>query len=106
MTSDPYQPLDLAAQCNAGVELLAGDQESLVGWQHFHGLPFRVGDGSRAFVAFGPDLNPQALTIPIHAAAHSVIVAHRLLDSQLKVGGPIGETIAEYVFRLSDGSEH
>ena len=89
-----------------GVELLAGDQESRVGLQQFHGLPFRIGDGSRAFVAFGTDLSQQPLTIPIGAAAHSVIVAHRLLGSQLMAGGPIGETVADYVFRLSDGSEH
>jgi hypothetical protein len=106
LTSDPYQPLDLSAYCNAGVELLAGDQESLVGVQQLHGLPFHIGEGSRAFIAFGADLSQKPLTIPIQAAACSVIVAHRLLDSQLMSGGPIGETVADYVFRLSDGSEH
>ena len=108
MTSDAslYQPLDLSAYCNAGVELLAAAQQAWVGPQLFHGLPFRIGEGSRAFLAFGTDLSQKPLTIPIDAAAYSVIVAHRLLGSQLMSGGPIGETVAEYVFRLSDGSEH
>ncbi|HLZ27369.1 MAG TPA: CehA/McbA family metallohydrolase [Chloroflexota bacterium] len=105
MTSDPYQPLDLSAYCNAGIDLLASAGASRVGLQQFHGLPFRVGGGQRAFVAFGPDLNQQPLTIRVDAAAHSVIVAHRLLGSQLMSGGPMGETVAEYIFRLSDGRE-
>jgi len=106
MTSDAYQPLDLSAYCNAGLELLAGDEQSLVGPQVLHGLPFRIGEGSRAFVAFGADTSHEPVTIAIDAPAYSVIVAHRLLGSQLMSGGPMGEIVAEYVFRLSDGSEH
>jgi len=106
LTQDPYEPLDLSAVCNVGVDLLAGDQATYVGMQHFHGLPFRIGAGGRAFVGFGTDLHMQPVTIPIGAAAHRVIVAHRLLGSELQSGGPIGEPVAEYIFRLADGSTH
>jgi hypothetical protein len=104
--SDAYVPIDLSAHCNAGVELLGADQQSRVGLQVLHGLPFLIGQGSRAYVAFGTGLSQAPLTISIAAAAHSVIVAHRLLGSQLMSGGSMGETVAEYVFRLSDGSQH
>jgi hypothetical protein len=106
MTTDVYQPVDLSAYCNAGVELLAGGQQPLTGRQLLHGLPFQIGDGDGAFLAFGADQLQQPLTIAINAAAYSVIVAHRLLGSELMSGGPIGETVAEYVFHLADGSEH
>jgi hypothetical protein len=103
---DVYAPIDLSAHCNAGVELVGGDQEPPIGSQVFHGLPFRIGDRSKAFVAFGTDLNREPVTIPINTAAYSVIVAHRLIGSQLMAGGPIGETVATYVLRLADGTQH
>jgi hypothetical protein len=106
MLSNVYQPVDLGAYCNAGVELVGGDQEPPIGDQVFHGLPFRIGDQRRAFVAFGTELNNAPRRIPIAAKAYSVIVAHRLLDSQLVTGGPVGETVATYIFRLADGSQH
>jgi hypothetical protein len=106
MTEDTYQPLDLSAYRNAGITLLAADQRSCVGAQVLHGLPFLIGESTRAFVAFGTDLNQTPLVIPIQADAHSVIIAHRLLGSRLLFGGPIAEEVADYVFRLSDGSEH
>jgi hypothetical protein len=104
MVSDVYRPVDLSAYCNAGIELLSGDQEPPTGNQVFHGLPFRIGEGRRAFIAF--DSNRPSVTIPIKATACSVIVAHRLLGSQLMAGAPIGDTVAIYVFKLADGTEH
>src|SRR5690349_7439630 len=101
MTTDAYQTVDLAAYCNAGVELLAGQQDPPVGRQVFHGLPFHIGAGQRAFVSFGPDLYQQPVTIQIGARAHAVIVAHRLLGSALSTGGPIGAAVANYTFRLA-----
>jgi hypothetical protein len=32
-----------------------------------------------------------------------VVFAHRLIDSDVLAGGPVGETVAEYVFRYADG---
>jgi hypothetical protein len=106
MSSDVYQPLDLDAYCNAGPELLAADQPPAVGDQVFHGLPFRIGQGDRTFVAFGTDSSQQACTIAIGARAGSIIVAHRLLGSELMAGAPVGEAVATYVIRLADGAEY
>jgi hypothetical protein len=104
MVSDVYRPVDLSAYCNAGVEVIGGEQQPPLGNQVFHGLPFRIGEGRQAFIAF--DSNRAAVTIPIDATAYSVIVAHRLLDSQLMAGKPVGDEVANYVFRLADGATH
>ena len=45
------------------------------------------------------------MTIPINASARRVIIAHRLLDSNLMEGGPLGETVADYLFRMAEGEE-
>ena len=107
MSGDSYQPMDLSPHCNAGVELLGGSSGAPpVGAQVFHGLPFHIGEGSQAFALFGDGGWRQPHSIAINAVAHWVIVAHRLIDSQLMDGGPVGETVATYTFHLSDGSQH
>jgi hypothetical protein len=106
MSLDAYRPLDLSTYYNAGVEVLGADpQPALVGDQLFHGLPFRVGDGERAFALFGPGGHTQPLKLAINARAYSVVVAHRLLGSKLSAGGPLGVPVATYTFSLSDGSK-
>src|SRR6266571_141159 len=106
MVSDVYRALDLSAYYSAGVEVLGGDPNAPLGTQVFHGLPFRIGDGHQAFIAFEADLQRDSVTIPIAASAYSVIVAHRLLGSQLMAGKPIGDEVAHYVFKLADGTQH
>jgi hypothetical protein len=69
-------------------------------------LPFRIGEPARAFVLFGRGGRTELLDIPINATAYCAIIAHRLLESQLLTGGPVGEAVATYTFRLSDGSQH
>jgi hypothetical protein len=101
MTSDVYRPVDLDAYRDAGADVL-GSEKPALGEQRFHGLPFRIGLGERAFVA--PDRAP--VCIALDAMAHTVIIAHRLLGSQLDQGAPVGELVAEYVFHLADGSQH
>ena len=104
MVSDVYTALDLSAFCNADAEILEGDLNPPIGDQVFHGLPFRIGNGRNAYLAF--DQNRTSVTIPIDATAYSVIVAHRLVNSQLMAGAPVGEHVANYVFRLADGTAH
>src|SRR5712691_1753810 len=106
MVSDVYRALDLSAYCNAGVEVLGGDPSPPTGDQVFHGLPFRIGDGRKAFIAFEAGSQRDPVTIPIAATAYSVIVAHRLLGSQLMAGKPIGDEVANYVFKLTHGTQH
>jgi len=106
MVSDVYQALDLSAYYNVGPEVLGGDLHPPIGSQLFHGLPFRIGDAGKAFIAFEADLQRDSVTIPIAATAYSVIVAHRLLGSQLMTGKPVGDEVATYVFVLADGTQH
>ena len=99
-----YEPLDLSKWCNEGASLL-GDEEGAKGPQTFRGLPFLVGgsSGDNCLIALsGSDEN---VTIPIGRKADRVIFAHRMLESELPKGGPLGIEVAEYVFRLGGGEE-
>jgi hypothetical protein len=102
-----YEPVDLSRWCNAPVGLLAGGDESPValGRQTLRGLPFLIGsDGAGGRVLLAPaDIGD--VTVPIGKTAKRVIFAHRLLESKVPDGGPLGATVAEYVFRLVDGRE-
>lgn len=81
-----YQPLDLSALCNAGLDVLGDDSHAPIGSQTFRGLPFLVGsDQSKCFIAF--DSTSENITIPIDQSAQRVVMAHRLLDSNLMEGG-------------------
>ncbi len=97
-----YQPLDLSQLCNAGLEVLGENAGAPIGEQLFRGLPFRINDDSaNCFVAF--DEASRGATIPVRQTATGVIIAHRLLASDLMEGGPLGKPVADYVFRLSGG---
>ena len=102
-----YQPLDLSSWCNAGIEALGEGSEAPVGLQSFRGLPFLVGGESprqdRCLIAL--DGSSSNVTIPVSQSAHNIIFAHRLLESDLLEGGPVGNLVAEYVVHLSGGGE-
>ena len=102
-----YQALDISGSCNAGTDVLGGE-EAGVGHQLMRGLPFLVGpDGgdvsANCFVAL--DGSGGGVTIPIDRQARRVIVAHRLLETRLHEAGAVGNEVATYVFRLSGGGE-
>jgi hypothetical protein len=81
-----YEPVDLSAACNAGVEVL-GDQPGDVplGMVDLRGLPFLI--GSEAPSAERCFLLPAApASVGIGRLARRVIVAHRLLEP----GAPAG----------------
>ncbi|MBI2298723.1 MAG: CehA/McbA family metallohydrolase [Armatimonadetes bacterium] len=105
---DDYLPLDLTPHLNAGPELPPGHPH--LGAVTLRGLPFQIGppdpaaDGQR-FVAAGGSHTLAPLRIPIGRPARHVIIAHRLLASHILEGGPVGELVAEYVFRTA-GGEH
>ncbi|MDQ3811287.1 MAG: CehA/McbA family metallohydrolase, partial [Chloroflexota bacterium] len=102
MSDDGYRVVDLSVFRNAGTEVLPGEQPS-TGLQRLRGLPFQIGDAERAFIGFGDGLGG-TLTIPIESAAHSVLVAHRLLDSNVDQGAPVGMPVADYVFHVEGGA--
>src|SRR4051812_35739437 len=102
-----YQPLDLTALCNAGVDFAGGDASPALGAQLFHGLPFLIGgdepDPARCFLGFAPDAGLGGpITIPISGTARTVLVAHVLLESRLFEGDCVGHVAAHYLFRYTD----
>jgi hypothetical protein len=107
MPPDAYLPVDIAAYRNAGIDVLGGaPPPSVVGDQVFFGLPFQMGEPASAVVLFGPGGHTHPLTIAIGQHARTVLVAHRLLGSQLQAGGPLAEPVATYNFHLQDSSCH
>ena len=101
-----YEPLDLSGLCNAGVAVLGEDQDVAVGRQAFRGLPFLIGRESGegdCFLSCEGSRGP--LTVPIGLEARRVVIAHRLLETELSEGGPLGAQVAEYVFHLAGGNE-
>lgn len=106
MTHTPaYLPLDLSTLYNADVATIDQQTAPPLGAQQFHGIPFQLGSaerGAHCFLLLG-GAGQMAARIPVGRQAHSVIVAHRLLDSQLNAGGPLGERTADYVLCYADG---
>ena len=100
-----YEPLDLSAWCNAGLEVLGEDQSAPIGAQTFRGLPFLVGSqrSDQCFIAL--DSKTAGVSIPIQQPAYCVIMAHSLLESNLTEGSTLGESVADYVFHLAGGEE-
>src|SRR5437763_11110719 len=107
MTSDDaYRPIDLSAYCTAGIELLGSGQQPETGAQSLQGIPFQIAEGSRSFIGFPSSSRGEPVNVSIASAAYAVVVVHRLLDSQVPKGGPVGTTVAEYIFRMTDGTRH
>ena len=103
-----YQPVDLSALCNAGLDVLNEGMSVSVGEQTLRGLPFVVGasEPERADNCFiGFDAKGERVTIPINQSARRVIIAHTLLESELTEGGALATPIADYVFRISGCDE-
>src|ERR1700746_1188335 len=99
-----YEPVDLSAVCNAGVDALGGEPGDVpLGRVDLRGLPFLIGpeapSAERCFVLPGGPT-----PVGIGRAARRVIAAPRLLDRGAPAGHAAGQTVAEYVFRLA-GSE-
>jgi hypothetical protein len=98
-----YEPVDLSAACNTGVEVL-GDEPGDVplGRVYLRGLPFLIGSeppsAERCF------LLPSAPTsVGIGRLAWRVIVAHRLIEPGAPAGHAVGQIVAEYAFHLAGG---
>ena len=98
-----YEPVDLSAVCNAGVDVL-GDEPGDVplGQVDLRGLPFLIGSpaasGERCFLQPG-----SATSVTIGRIGRRVIVAHRLLEPGAPAGHAVGQPVAEYVFHLAGG---
>jgi len=100
-----YEALDLSGLCNADASILGEGGRIPTGRQTYHGLPFQIAgeEGGKCVIAFGEGVRTEPLSIPIEKAVRSVIVAHRLLDSRIYEGDPVGRVCADYVFEYEGG---
>ncbi len=98
-----YQPISLTDLCNVDAEIIGANATPTVGQQTFHGLPFNISEGEKCFLGFGEGVNTDRIQVPINASPKRVIVAHRLLESRIHEGEPIGKLIADYVFYYANG---
>ncbi len=98
-----YEPVDLSAACNAGVEVLGAEPGDVpLGRVALRGLPFLI--GSEPPSAQRCLLLPGAPTsVGIGRLAPRVIVAHRLLEPGAPAGHAVGQAVAEYAFHLAGG---
>jgi hypothetical protein len=94
-----YEPLDLSALRNAGLELYPGGRKPPLGEQHLHGLPFLLGEGERCLVRLGEE----PIRVKVGGRATRVLFAHALLESKLMEGEPVGRVVATYRFHYEDG---
>jgi len=90
-----YEPVDLSAVCNAGVDALGGEPGDVpLGRVDLRGLPFLIGQETpspeRCFLLPGVP-RPVGIGRP----ARRVIVAHRLLEPGAPAGHAVGQTVAE-----------
>ena len=98
-----YEPVDLSAACNAGVDVL-GDEPGDVplGRVDLRGLPFLIGSeppsAERCFLQPG-----SPTSVKVGRLARRVIVAHRLLEPGAPAGHAVGQPVAEYAFHLAGG---
>ena len=93
-----YQPISLSALCNVGTEIIGENATPGIGTQTLHGLPFEIADVEKCFLGFGEGVNTDPIQVSISASPKRVIFVHRLLESRIPEGEPIGRLIANYVF--------
>jgi hypothetical protein len=102
-----YEPLDLTGLHNATMAIAEGEMP-LIGHQLLRGLPFQLGPAdarpdAACLIALGRGQQEQPLHIAVGKAVHTVVFAHRQLDTDLVRNGPVGELVAEYRFVYADG---
>jgi len=98
-----YKPVDISAVSNAPLSLLGEDSGAVAGLQLFRGLPFVVGgDGDDSLISLGAG---GSVSIPLDSAARRVIFAHRLMETKVPQGGPLGVEVADYVFHYAGGDD-
>ena len=98
-----YQPIDISSLCNVSAEILGENANPAIGEQTFHGLPFQIGEGNNSFLSFGNGASLEPTAIPLNATPKRIIVVHRLLESKIFEGDPVGRLVANYIFRYANG---
>lgn len=98
-----YEPVDISGVTNTPLSMLGQDSGAVAGPQSFRGLPFVVGgDGEDTLISLGTG---GGISIPLGSTARRVIFAHRLMETKVPQGGPLGVDVADYVLHYVGGSE-
>ena len=125
-----YEPIDISQWCNKNINVLdiengptnsrwspivgatrgtpleqSADRPP-IGNVSFRGLPFLIGNpdpgiGNNHLVVLGGETGE--ISIPIGQPATYIIIAHRLIKSEVPTGGRLGIEVADYVLKHSDG---
>lgn len=99
-----YRPINIAHLFNAGLEFIPDGGATRLGQQVFRGLPFDLGgDPACCLIACGEKGAGESLAVEIGVPVESVVIAHRLIDSEMLEGGSVGAPVADYVFEYADG---
>jgi hypothetical protein len=96
-----FTTVDLTAKCNSSAQALGVPADA--GEQELRGIPFLLAssaDGSAGLITLGPG---DAIDIPIHGPAAQLILAHRLLESEILAGGVHGQRCGQVVLTYEDG---
>lgn len=101
-----YEAIDISAWCNTRADYLS-DEDPTLGRQAFRGLPFVVGAADAAqegncYISLAEGEAP--VTVPIHKTARHIIFAHRQMETNQTVNGPVGITVAHYAVRMEGHS--
>ena len=99
-----YEPIDTSPWCGAGAELLPGENP-LLGEQTMRGLPFTVGapggdPSGKCYVSLAE--GDASVAVPVSKTAHTVVFAHRQMETEQHSNGPVGVHVADYVIRFVD----
>ena len=83
-------------------------EDKPLGKQIFRGLPFQIGkevspEPRRCLIALGA--SDSSVAIELGKSAHRVIFAHRMLETNILEGDPVGLHVADYIFCFDDGEE-
>ena len=107
-----YEPLDLTYSFYSGKEIYANRDIPIPGEHIFHGLPFKLGTPeNKGNICIKLDKNSPPINIDVKKFAQNIIFAHHIIPGSFGLNGldqiePTGNDIADYIFILSDKSEH
>ncbi len=101
-----YTPVDLSDVCNVDPAWAGPDLGFPSGLVTLRGLPFQIGSAAGGrLLGFGAGGYVEPVEVPLASDARWAIVAHRVMETRIFEGEPVGRQIAVYRFRYEDGGE-
>lgn len=94
-----YRIVNIDPWCNVSSDWDDKEVSIPAGHQTLRGLPFRIGkesDKTSHFVGFGKGGHREPIEVPLACSAQWLIFAHRLSESHIYDGDPVGKLVATY----------